>query len=81
VHGDYVRRRHHRHRPSSAGRSKLLGGEVVHFVPDRMKDGYGLNAPAIDAAAREGARVVVSVDCGHPRPPRPRAGRRTWVSI
>jgi len=43
---------------------ELLGGEVVHFVPDRMKDGYGLNAPAIERLHAEGARVVVSVDCG-----------------
>jgi single-stranded-DNA-specific exonuclease len=43
---------------------ELLGGEVVHFVPDRMKDGYGLNTPAIERLHAEGARVVVSVDCG-----------------
>ena len=43
---------------------ELLGGEVVHFVPDRMKDGYGLNTPAIEQLHAEGARVIVSVDCG-----------------
>jgi single-stranded-DNA-specific exonuclease len=43
---------------------ELLGGEVVHFVPDRMRDGYGLNTPAIERLHAEGARVVVSVDCG-----------------
>jgi len=43
---------------------ELLGGEVVHFVPDRMKDGYGLNTPAIERLHAEGARVIVSVDCG-----------------
>jgi single-stranded-DNA-specific exonuclease len=43
---------------------ELLGGDVVHFVPDRMRDGYGLNTPAIDRLHAEGAGVVVSVDCG-----------------
>ena len=43
---------------------ELLGGDVVHFVPDRMRDGYGLNTPAIERLHAEGARVVVSVDCG-----------------
>jgi single-stranded-DNA-specific exonuclease len=43
---------------------ELLGGEVVHFVPDRMKDGYGLNTPAIERLHAEGIGVIVSVDCG-----------------
>jgi single-stranded-DNA-specific exonuclease len=43
---------------------ELLGGDVVHFVPDRMRDGYGLNTPAIDRLHAEGAAVIVSVDCG-----------------
>jgi single-stranded-DNA-specific exonuclease len=43
---------------------ELLGGDVVHFVPDRMRDGYGLNSQAIERLHAEGAAVVVSVDCG-----------------
>jgi single-stranded-DNA-specific exonuclease len=43
---------------------ELLGGDVVHFVPERMRDGYGLNTPAIDRLHGEDVRVVVSVDCG-----------------
>jgi single-stranded-DNA-specific exonuclease len=43
---------------------ELLGGDVVHFVPDRMRDGYGLNVPAIERLHAEGAAVIVSVDCG-----------------
>jgi len=43
---------------------ELLGGQVVHFVPDRMRDGYGLHTPAIERLHAEGAGVVVSVDCG-----------------
>ncbi len=43
---------------------ELLGADVVHFVPDRLRDGYGLNVPAIERLHAEGSRVIVSVDCG-----------------
>ncbi len=34
------------------------------YVPDRMSEGYGPNAPALMRLAAEGAGVVVTVDCG-----------------
>jgi single-stranded-DNA-specific exonuclease len=43
---------------------EVLGGNVSHFVPDRLKDGYGLQPATIDRLHAAGARVVVSVDCG-----------------
>ena len=43
---------------------ELLGGDVVHFIPQRLKDGYGLQAEAIDRLKSMDVRVVVSVDCG-----------------
>ena len=43
---------------------ELLGGDVVHFVPDRFRDGYGLQPATIDRLAAGGARLIVSVDCG-----------------
>ena len=43
---------------------ELLGGDVVHYIPERLKDGYGLQPEAIDHLRGLGARVVVSVDCG-----------------
>ena len=43
---------------------EMLGGNVGHFIPDRLKDGYGLQPSTIDRLHAEGARVVVSVDCG-----------------
>jgi single-stranded-DNA-specific exonuclease len=36
---------------------------VVH-IPDRVVEGYGPNVPAIEALARGGARLLVTVDCG-----------------
>jgi single-stranded-DNA-specific exonuclease len=43
---------------------EIIGGEVMHFVPDRLKDGYGLQPATIDRLAAEGVRLIVSVDCG-----------------
>ncbi len=43
---------------------EVLGGDVVHFVPDRMRDGYGLQPATIERLHAEGARLIVSVDCG-----------------
>jgi single-stranded-DNA-specific exonuclease len=41
-----------------------LGADVGHFVPNRMTDGYGLQPEIIARLAAEGAKVIVSVDCG-----------------
>ncbi|OLC52661.1 MAG: single-stranded-DNA-specific exonuclease RecJ [Chloroflexi bacterium 13_1_40CM_4_68_4] len=42
-----------------------LGAQDVRtYIPNRYEEGYGLNEAAIRALASEGARVVVSVDCG-----------------
>jgi single-stranded-DNA-specific exonuclease len=43
---------------------EVLGGEVVHFVPDRIKDGYGLQPSTVERLVSAGARLIVSVDCG-----------------
>jgi single-stranded-DNA-specific exonuclease len=43
---------------------ELLGARVVHFIPERLKHGYGLQVDGIERLAAEGVHVVVSVDCG-----------------
>ncbi len=43
---------------------ELLGAQVVHFIPDRMKDGYGLQPVAIERLHAQGVSLIVSVDCG-----------------
>ena len=43
---------------------ELLGADVVHFIPERMRDGYGLQPAAIERLHAEGVSLVVSVDCG-----------------
>ncbi len=43
---------------------ELLGGDVTHFIPERLRDGYGLQPAAVERLAADGVRVLVSVDCG-----------------
>ncbi|MHC4509824.1 MAG: single-stranded-DNA-specific exonuclease RecJ, partial [Planctomycetota bacterium] len=42
----------------------LLGADVEYYIPHRVDEGYGLNAEAIEALAKSGTRVLVTVDCG-----------------
>lgn len=37
---------------------------VEPYIPDRNREGYGLNIAAIDKLAGAGIRLIVSVDCG-----------------
>src|SRR6516162_11684075 len=43
---------------------ELLGGDVVHFIPERLRDGYGLQPAAIERLHADGVSLVISVDCG-----------------
>ncbi len=43
---------------------ELMGANVTHFIPERLRDGYGLQPSTIDRLHAEGANVIVSVDCG-----------------
>ncbi len=43
---------------------ELLGADVIHFIPERLRDGYGLQPAAIDRLHAGGVSLVVSVDCG-----------------
>lgn len=43
---------------------KDFGVEVDYYIPHRFKEGYGINIEGVEYAARENARLIVSVDCG-----------------
>jgi len=43
---------------------EAVGARVVVYVPDRLKEGYGPNAPALCKLKSEGVAVAVTVDCG-----------------
>jgi len=37
---------------------------ITHYIPDRIKEGYGLNTDAIDALKHDGVSLIITVDCG-----------------
>ncbi len=43
---------------------RAIGVTPVVYIPDRMKEGYGPNAAALQALHGQGARVAITVDCG-----------------
>jgi single-stranded-DNA-specific exonuclease len=43
---------------------RLLNAQADYYVPNRLEEGYGLNAEALRQIALSGATVVVTVDCG-----------------
>jgi single-stranded-DNA-specific exonuclease len=43
---------------------ELLGADVTHFIPERLRDGYGLQPASLDRLNADGVRLVISVDCG-----------------
>ncbi|MBS1817708.1 MAG: single-stranded-DNA-specific exonuclease RecJ [Acidobacteria bacterium] len=43
---------------------ELLGADVVHFIPERLRDGYGLQPASVERLHAEGVVLIVSVDCG-----------------
>ena len=43
---------------------RALGGDVVPFVPHRLRDGYDFGATGVRRARDAGAGLIVTVDCG-----------------
>jgi single-stranded-DNA-specific exonuclease len=43
---------------------QLMGHDATHYVPHRLKEGYGMQTQAIEDAARDGVTLIVSVDTG-----------------
>ena len=43
---------------------RTLGGNVDFYIPDRQKEGYGLNVDALKTLRENGTKLVVTVDCG-----------------
>jgi single-stranded-DNA-specific exonuclease len=43
---------------------KLAGADVSFYIPSRLEEGYGLNTDAIERIAADGAKLLVTIDCG-----------------
>jgi len=40
------------------------GADVDYYIPDRMKEGYGLNIMSVNKISKKGTKLLVTVDCG-----------------
>jgi single-stranded-DNA-specific exonuclease len=60
---------------------ELLGGDVGHFIPERLTNGYGLQPGTIDRLHAEGVKLIVSVDCGIRAPEAARRARDLGVDL
>jgi len=43
---------------------RLMGARAEYFIPDRLKDGYGLKDEHLESVLERDASLVISVDCG-----------------
>ncbi|MGA8015941.1 MAG: single-stranded-DNA-specific exonuclease RecJ [Candidatus Dormiibacterota bacterium] len=43
---------------------RASGADVIPYIPNRMTEGYGLHAAALEELASQGVRCVITVDCG-----------------
>jgi single-stranded-DNA-specific exonuclease len=43
---------------------RQLGHPVIYYIPDRFKEGYGLQLPSLRRAREDGTTLVIAVDCG-----------------
>jgi len=43
---------------------RSVGADVMHYIPSRLEEGYGLNQMAVQQLASEGVQLIVTVDCG-----------------
>lgn len=43
---------------------QLLGAKVDYYIPDRFKEGYGLNMDAVNRLGAAGCGLLITVDCG-----------------
>src|SRR3954452_24961466 len=48
------------------GALRRLGASPSWYLPSRFADGYGVNAATVERLAREGAGLIITVDCGVP---------------
>jgi single-stranded-DNA-specific exonuclease len=43
---------------------RALGGDPALYIPNRVREGYGLNDAGVRALAEQGTRLMITVDCG-----------------
>ena len=60
---------------------KALGSDLRVYIPDRIREGYGPNIPALLKLKDEGMDLVIAVDCGTTAFDALKAGREAGLDI
>lgn len=60
---------------------RALGGRLTYFLPERVRDGYGLTNAGLDAAVAAGAGLILAVDCGVTAVAETREARRRGIDV
>jgi len=58
-----------------------LGAKVMAYIPDRFREGYGLNVEALEELRRAGARLLLAADCGTTAVGEVAAARRLGMEV
>lgn len=43
---------------------ETLGAKVTYFIPDRIRDGYGLSVRGVELARKRRVKLIITADCG-----------------
>ncbi|HLO04131.1 MAG TPA: DHH family phosphoesterase, partial [Symbiobacteriaceae bacterium] len=43
---------------------RSLNAEVTYYIPNRFRDGYGMNPRTVEALQQEGVQLILTCDCG-----------------
>ena len=57
---------------------KSIGYDVNYYIPNRLKEGYGISVEALEKINEMGCDLLISVDCGITSAKRSRICERTW---
>ena len=60
---------------------RRYGAEVIHYIPNRFDEGYGLNIEALETLSSQGVRLVVTVDCGIRSPREAERARELGIDL
>ncbi|WP_375676433.1 MULTISPECIES: single-stranded-DNA-specific exonuclease RecJ [unclassified Bartonella] len=60
---------------------RYFGIEVKIYIPDRIVEGYGPNEQAMRKLVQEGARLIITVDCGANSPDAVKAARLAGADV
>lgn len=60
---------------------RSLGGDVEVFVPHRLRDGYDMRTAFVERAKADGAKLIVTTDCGIQRIPEVEQAREAGIDV